>query len=107
MKTAAIDYFFVFDIRCLFSFRKRITPLSLAGLIRIDLLLSEVLLREELCIASEQNVGSAARHVGCNGDLALAARLSNYVGFARSVLGFGVQNVVRNVGLLQSSGERF
>src|SRR5208282_2871684 len=56
-------------------------------------------------VAAEENVGSAAGHVGGNGDGALAPRLRNNLRFALVVL--GVQHLVRNSRLLQQLGDLF
>ena len=59
--------------------------------------------RHELGIAAEQNVGTAAGHVGGDRDRALAAGLRHDVGFALVIL--GVQHFVPHAHLLQDAGE--
>ena len=50
-------------------------------------LLHQFLLGHELRIATQQNIGTAARHVGCNRDPALASGLGDNFGFALMELG--------------------
>ena len=51
-----------------------------------DLIGQRLLTSHELGVAAEQDVGAAARHVGGDGDRALAAGLSDDLGFLRVVL---------------------
>src|SRR5271155_117773 len=65
-----------------------------------DSFLHHLLLGHEFGIATEQNVGTAARHVGSDGDHALAAGLGHKFSFA--LVEFGVQyNVLLEAFLLQ------
>src|SRR5207247_6446392 len=65
---------------------------------RVETLLPEDLLREEVWVAAEQDVGAAARHVGRDRDGALAAGLGDDLGLALVVL--GVQDLVADPALL-------
>ena len=60
-------------------------------------------LRHELGIAAEQNVGTAAGHVGGDGDRALAPGLRDDGRFALVIL--GVQHFVLDAHLLENAGE--
>ncbi len=55
--------------------------------------------RHRFRVAAQQNIGTAAGHVGRNGDPAFAARLRHNVGFALVIL--GVQNLVLDAHLFE------
>ncbi len=66
---------------------------------RIDVAFSQHIAREEIGIAAEQNVGSAAGHVGGDRHGAFASGLRHDFGFLLVVL--GIQNDVLDAGALQ------
>src|SRR5262245_3666015 len=70
-----------------------------------EAIFEEVLARHEFGIAAEENVGTAASHVGGNSDGSFAAGLSDDAGFAFVL--FGVQNFVRNAGFFENVGDGF
>ena len=95
-----------------YVFVSRVIPNRALGLVHINLylalsstqwlsnsLLDALLLRHELRIAPKQNVSTAARHVGGDGDHILAARLSHDFRFTLVV--FGVENHVLDSLFLQ------
>ena len=67
--------------------------------------LQALFLGHELGVAAEQDVGTAAGHVGGDGDRALAAGLRDDVGFALVVL--GVQHFVPDAHLLEDRRRAF
>ena len=56
-------------------------------------------------VAAQHNVGATARHVGGNGDHLAAPSLGHDVGFALVL--FGVEHLVRQLGLGQQGGDDF
>ena len=64
-----------------------------------QLVLQAIIARHGFGIAAQQNVGSAAGHVGRNRDRAFASRLRDDFRFALVLL--GVQNLVRDARFLQ------
>src|SRR5579864_4542027 len=70
-----------------------------------DSLLHAFLLGHEFGVAAEQNVGTAAGHVGGNRDHALASGLRHNLGFALVIL--GIQHDVLDALLLQKLREAF
>src|SRR5262245_28476042 len=97
-----MDNFLVLCISCLFGASERIVPLPVGGFVRIDLTLLQILLRQKLGVAAKQYVGTSASHVRGDRYLTLTPGLRHDVGFARRVLGLGVQDIVWNVRFLQS-----
>src|ERR1035441_1390795 len=70
-----------------------------------DLFLEALVLGHELGVAAEQDVGTAAGHVGGNGDGVLTAGLGDDAGFAFVI--FGVEDLVADAHLLEDGGEAF
>ena len=77
-----------------FALANALRPLLLGRFVGIDLLLLQKLARHEIRIAAEQDVGTAAGHVGGDRDRTFAARLRDDLRFAFVIL--RVQNVVRD-----------
>src|SRR5262249_16113888 len=65
----------------------------------------KMLARHEFRIAAQENVGTAAGHVGGDGDGAFAAGLSHDAGFAFVLL--CVQDLMRNAGFFENVGDGF
>ena len=95
----ACDDFFVFlvDIRSYLA--DGVPPLVGCRLRRIDLALAQNVASEKVRISAQQNVRSAARHVGGDRHGALAARLRHDFGFLLVIL--RVQDDVLDAGALQ------
>src|ERR1019366_8502085 len=70
-----------------------------------DLFLEALVLGHELGVAAEQDVGTAAGHVGGDGNGVLAAGLGDNAGFAFVIL--GVEDLVLHPHLLEDGGEAF
>src|SRR5687767_3106494 len=104
MKPAYVHDFFVLGVGDRASAGERIVPLLFGSFLGIDLLLLQVLLCQKLRVASEEDVGSTAGHVGCDGNLAFSASLRHNVRLATGMLRLCIQNVVRNSELLELSG---
>ena len=68
-----------------------------------SLLSAQTLLGHEFGVAAEQNIGTAAGHVGGNRDRAFASGLRDDGGFALVIL--GVQNFVPDAHFLENSGK--
>ncbi len=75
----------------------------LGGLHRVEALLAQLLVGEEVDRATEHDVGTTTGHVGGHGDGALVAGERHDLGLVRVCL--GVQHAVRDAALAQQLGE--
>ena len=87
VQAAQRDYLFVVAVGLLLELGERRQPLFLGHLVGIDVLLAERLAGLHFGVAAQQNVGSAAGHVGRDGDRALAPGLRHDGRFALVILG--------------------
>jgi hypothetical protein len=71
VQSAESDHVFVIAVGFLLELRQNRLPFFLWHLVGVFVLLAEKLLGVNFRIAAEQNVGSAAGHVGRHGDRAL------------------------------------
>src|SRR5438477_4742577 len=84
---------------------ERRPPLLGGGGDRIDALLPENFLGQEVGVAAEEDVGAAAGHVGRDGHGALASRLGHDLGLALVV--FRVEDLMADAALLEELGHGF
>ena len=98
------DYFLVLFIHDAPGAREGFLPLFVGDFIGIDFVLFQELARHKIRVATEQDVRTAAGHVGGDRDRALAARLGDDFGFALVI--FGVQNVMRHTLADQAAGNQ-
>ena len=104
VKSANPDDLFVLGFDDAFRTRESFCPLFVSGFIGIDLFLLQKLARHEIGIAAQQNVGTAAGHVGGDRYCAFASGLGHDLGFALVIL--GVQDVMRHRLFLQPASNQ-
>src|SRR5215471_1597327 len=113
MKSAELDDLIVFDVGLGFETLKRLIPFgafrSAQGgrlqRIRVLAALTEVLLGRVFRVSAEQNVGTAAGHVGGYGNGTFAPGLGNNQRLTRVVL--GVQDFMNDARPLEDARELF
>ena len=106
VQAAEGNHFLVIFVGLRFVLLKNLIPLGALRrsngadleLIGILALLAEGFLGHELGVAAEQNIGTAAGHIGGDGDRALASGLGDDERFTAVI--FGVQHFVRHALLL-------
>ena len=92
----------MFGLHLLLEGLQRVGPLGLVllgGFHGVESLLAQLQVGQELGVASEHDVGAAARHVGGHGHRSLATRLRDHGGFPLVL--FRVEDFVRDALLLQ------